>query len=195
MVCVTALRERGGRVDVELDGARWRSVPVDAAARVGLRVGLELDRPRLRELRHELRRADASARALRALRHRDLAAAELDARLERAGFSEAERETTVERLADVGLVDDARLAVARAEALAARGHGDAAIGWDLERRGVGPDEVAAALARLEPERERARRIVAERGSGPATARFLARRGFGEDVLDAAVGTDGSAALG
>ncbi len=109
---------------------------------------------------------------------------------ERAGFSEAERETTVERLADAGLVDDARLAAARAEALAARGHGDAAIRWDLERRGVGPDEVETALARLEPERERARRIVAERGPGPATARFLARRGFDEDAFDKAVGTDG-----
>lgn len=189
MARVTALRERGGKVEVELDGARWRSVPLDAAARVGLRVGLELDRSRLRELRYELRRADAGARALRALRHRDLAVAELDARLERAGFSEAEREATVERLADAGLVDDARLAASRAEALAARGHGDAAIRWDLERRGVRPEEVEAALTRLDPERERAVRIVAERGYGPATARFLARRGFDEDAVDAAVGTD------
>jgi SOS response regulatory protein OraA/RecX len=187
---VTALRERGGRVEVELDGARWRSVPLDAAARVGLRVGLELDRLRLRELRHELRRADAGARALRALRHRDLATAELDARLERAGFSEAERGTTVARLADAGLVDDARLAAARAEILAARGQGDAAIRWDLERRGIAPDEVEAALALLEPERERAFRIVTERGSGPATARFLARRGFDEDAVEGALGTDG-----
>ena len=157
---------------------------------MGLSVGLELDRPRLRELRRELRRADARGRALRALRHRDLAAAELEARLGRAGFSEEEREATVERLTDVGLVDDARLAATRAEALAARGQGDAAIRWDLERRGVGADEVEAALARLEPERERARRIVAQRGPGPVTARFLARRGFDEDSVTAAVGTDG-----
>lgn len=189
MARVTALHERRGRVEVELDGARWRSVPLDAAARVGLRVGLELDRPRLRELRRELRRADAGARALRALRHRDLAAAELDARLGRAGFTEQERGATVERLEGAGLVDDARLAVARAEALAARGHGDAAIRWDLERRGVGSDALEDALARLEPERERALRIVAERGSGQATARFLVRRGFDEDAVDAAVGTD------
>ena len=189
MARVTALRERGGKVEVELDGARWRSVSVDAAARVGLWVGLELDRPRLRaglclpELTPQL------AQALRALRHRDLAAAELDDRLGRAGFSEEERGATVGRLADVGLVDDERLAVSRAEALAARGQGDAAIRWDLERRGVGPDEVEAALAQLEPEHERALRIVAERGPGPATARLLARRGFEEDAVSAAVGTD------
>jgi SOS response regulatory protein OraA/RecX len=96
----------------------------------------------------------------------------------------------VARLADAGLVDDARLAAARAETLAARGQGDAAIRWDLERRGIAPDEVEAAVARLEPERERAFRIVAERGSGPATARFLARRGFDEDAVDGALGTDG-----
>lgn len=186
---VTALRERRGTIEVELDGARWRSVPVDAAARVGLRVGLELDRARLRELRRELRQAEARARALRALRHRDLAAAELDSRLGRAGFSEEERGATIGRLGDVGLVDDSRLATARAETLAARGQGDAAIRWDLERRGVGSDEVEAALAGLEPERERAVRIVAERGTGPATARFLARRGFEEDAVTAAAGTD------
>ena len=190
MVRVTALRERGKRVDVELDGAAWRTVPLDAAAHAGLRVGLELDRPRIRELRRALRRANASARALRALRARDLAASELDARLARAGFTTAERAEAVARLERTGLVDDTGLALRRAAALAERGHGDAAIRWDLDRRGVAPEHVEAAVAALAPERERAQEIVAARGRGAATARYLARRGFDAETVDGAVGTDG-----
>ncbi len=43
-----------------------------------------------------------------------------------------------------------------------------------------------ALAELEPERDRAARIIVEtQGGGPATARYLARRGFDEDTVEAA----------
>lgn len=189
MAVVTGLRERGQRVDVEVDGARWRTVPVEAAAHVGLRVGLELDRPRLRQLRRELRQSAAGSRAVRALRARDLAVAELDRRLERAGFTGGERAAAVERLERAGLVDDRRVAVARASALAARGRGDAAIRWDLEQRGVAEELVREALDGLEPERERAAAIVAARGRGPSTARLLARRGFGEDAVETASGAE------
>ena len=61
---VTALRpERRGRIAVELDGERWRTVPEDVAATAGLFVGRELDRPALRELRRALRRSEALASA------------------------------------------------------------------------------------------------------------------------------------
>jgi SOS response regulatory protein OraA/RecX len=82
-------------------------------------------------------------------------------------------------------VDDERFAHGRAAALAARGLGDAAIRYDLERERVDSELVENALASLPPERERAGRIVESRGPGPATARFLARRGFGEEVVEAA----------
>ena len=51
MAVVTALRERPrGRVDVELDGAPWRTLPADAVVRSGLLVGRALDRPTARTL-------------------------------------------------------------------------------------------------------------------------------------------------
>jgi hypothetical protein len=51
---VTALRPaRPGRVLVELDGERWRTIPLDVAARSGLTLGLELDRERLQTLSRE----------------------------------------------------------------------------------------------------------------------------------------------
>ena len=126
---------------------------------------------------------DAVETALRALRFRNRSAAELDARLAQRGVSAAEREEALETLERIGYVDDGRFALLRAEQLAGRGSGDALIRHDLEQRGVAPAQVEAALEALEPERERAARIVARRGSGPKTARYLASRGFGEESVE------------
>ncbi len=124
--------------------------------------------------------------ALRALRHRDRSAAELDVRLERRGVGAVEREQALETLERIGYVDDERLARTRAEQLAARGSGDALIRHDLEGRGIAVEEIEAALGALEPERERAARIVVARGRSVKTARYLASRGFDADALEAVV---------
>jgi regulatory protein len=189
MPVVTGLRElRGGRrVAVELDGARWRTIPVEVVVRVRLGVGEELERPRLRELARELRRARAVETALRAVSRREQSAAELDLRLQRRGFAPGLREETLNRLEHVGLVDDERYAMRRAESLSERGQGDEAIRWRLERDGVAAEIAAKAIVSLPPERERARLLVAARGSGLGTARELARRGFGEDAVEEALG--------
>jgi SOS response regulatory protein OraA/RecX len=187
---VTGLREdRRGRVAVELDGSPWRTFPADVVVRAGISRGRALDRPALRQLRRELRRAEALAVAGRALRARDLSARELALRLEQRAVSPSAAEESLAVLSAAGLVDDARLAENRAESLAGRGYGNAAIRHDLERRGVGADLVEAALGGLEPEAERAGRIVARRGTGAGTARYLAGKGFGEEVLEQAAGGD------
>jgi regulatory protein len=187
---VTALRAGGrDRVDVELDGAAWRTLPLEAVVRAGLTVGAPLDRVRARELARTSRRIRAFGTAGRALRRRDLSKEALDGRLERAGVAAADRRETLAALERAGIVDDERYAVGRAQALAQRGYGDAAIRWQLEQQGIQRAVVDAAVAELEPEAERAARIVAARGSSPSVARLLARRGFDaavvEDVLDRA----------
>lgn len=189
MPVVTALRERRGKrtVDVELDGAPWRALPLDVVVRASLREGLVLDRPRLRELRRELRRAEALGTAVHALRQRDLPRARLEARLAERGVAAEPAAEAVDALARAGYVDDQRFALGRAQALAARSLGDEAIRWDLERQGL-PDALAGeAIAALEPEGRRAQRIAASRGATLATARFLARKGFSEDSLELALG--------
>jgi regulatory protein len=185
---VTGLREQpGGRVAVAVDGAPWRVLPADAVVRAGLLVGIELDRLRLRALRRELRRSEALGVAMRALRRRDYSAGALDARLSRAGVDEPERRDALGTLERAGLVDDDRFAVDRAAALSRRGYGDEAIRWDLKRQGVSPEVAETALAELEPEGDRAAAIVDRRGRGPAVAAYLARRGFGEDAVEHAIG--------
>ncbi len=188
MPVVSGLRELpSGRVAVELDGARWRTVPAGVLVRVRLGVGEELDRPRARELARELRRARAIDTALRAVSRREQSTAELDRRLRQRGFAPGLREETLNRLEHVGLVDDERYAMRRAESLSERGQGDEAILWRLERDGVARETAAKAVAALPPERQRARLVVAAQGTGVRTARELARRGFGEDAVEEALG--------
>jgi SOS response regulatory protein OraA/RecX len=190
MPTVTALRDdRRGRVAVELDNAPWRLLPVDVVVRAGLSEGLALDRPALRLLRRELRRAEALAIAARALRARDLSEERLAQRLARAAVAPATAAESLQLLGRAGIVDDARFARRRAEALVERGHGDAAIEHDLERQGLAGEAVTAALEELPDELERARRLVERRGRGPKTARYLASKGFGEEAIEAAGGTE------
>jgi regulatory protein len=181
--------ERRGRVAVELDGLPWRTLPVDVVARAGLAEGRTLDRPTLRLLRNELRRAEALAVAGRALRRQDLSELGIAERLARASVAPAALAESLAVLSRAGLVDDARFARTRAGSLAERGYGDAAIRHDLERHGVAPEPIQEALESLEAERERARRLVERRGPGARTARYLASKGFGEEALEAAAGAD------
>lgn len=185
---VTALTSdrAGSRALVELDGVVWRRIPLEVAVRTGLAVGAELGRAELRGLRRELRRAEALDLAARALRHQDRSRATLQARLAAAGIPPWAREQALEILERAGVVDDRRFAGTRAAGLAARGSGDALIRADLLDAGVGEDDVDRAIYELEAERERAARVVAARGESAATARWLARRGFGEDAIEAAL---------
>jgi regulatory protein len=187
---VTALRpdRTGSHVLVELDGAPWRRIPVEVAVRVGLATYAELGRAELRRLRRELRRGEAIDTAVRALRQRDRSRAALRARLVGAGIAPWACEQALETLARAGIVDDERFARGRARALADRGSGDALIQADLLAAGVSEPEVMRTIRELEPESERAIRLTAARGASVATARWLARRGFGEEAIEAALPT-------
>jgi SOS response regulatory protein OraA/RecX len=183
---VTGLRRlRPGRVLVELDGTDWRVLPDEAVLGGGLRLGLELDRPRLRELARLLRRDRALAVADRALRRRDLSEERLAERLRRSGAAPAATGEAVTALRRAGLLDDERFALGRARSLADRHWGDAAVSHQLEAEGVGRELVGHAVGSLEAESERARRVVAARGGGPRTARYLAARGFNAESIEAA----------
>jgi SOS response regulatory protein OraA/RecX len=184
MRVITALRERPrGRVEVDLDGRSWRIVPADAVVRAGLAVGRALDRETARDLARELRRSEALSVALRALRHRDHSRSRLEARLAERGTSTATVEDALETLERAGLVDDARVGTARAEQLAGRGFGDAAIRFALEGEGLAAEVVDGALAILDPEPERARRLLDARGRTPKTVRWLAAKGFDAATLE------------
>jgi len=186
MARVTALHSaRGDRVRVELDGAPWRTLPAAALVSARLTVGVELNRARARELVQAIRRAEALGAATRALARRDRSVVGLAEYLARRGVARKERADAVERLGDLGYLDDARFAVGRARSLAERGYGDDAVRFELEREGVAPDQIEAAVAGLAGERERALAVLRGSRTPLAGIRKLAAKGFSADSIEAA----------
>ena len=186
MARVTALHpERRDRVRVELDGAPWRTLPAAAVVSARLTVGTDLDRLRARELAQAIRRAEALGAATRALARRDRSVVGLADYLARRGVGRKERAETVDRLADIGYLDDARFALGRARSLAERGYGDDAVRFELEREGVAADRIDAAVAGLAAERERALSVLRGSRSALAGIRKLAAKGFSADSIEAA----------
>ncbi len=126
--------------------------------------------------------------AAKALQHRDRSRSQIDERLARAGVEDESRADALAALERIGYLDDARFAGQRAASLADRGYGDEAISALLTADGVTAAVAAAAVGALRPEAERAAEIVAKLGGpSPQTAARLARKGFGEDAVEAAAG--------
>lgn len=126
--------------------------------------------------------------AVAALGRRDLSTGALARRLLSAGADAETARETLDWLVAVGYVDDARLARTRAVALAGKGYGNAAIAARLEQEELGQVAREIAVAELEPEEERARRTGCQTAwDGPkALAALLARRGFCDDSIEAAL---------
>ena len=119
---------------------------------------------------------------MRVLRYADVSRRKLDERLQRRGAGETARRDALEALERAGLVDDARVAVSRAESLASRGYGDAAIRFALEGEEIEPALVADALGALAPERERAEQLLGADRRDPKAIRRLAAKGFDAETL-------------
>ncbi|MEX2464997.1 MAG: RecX family transcriptional regulator [Gaiellaceae bacterium] len=148
---------------------------------------MELDRPLLRRLRHELQHADALHRAGRALARRPLSEQRLEERLERQGLAPDARRNAVTRLKASGLVDDAKLARGRADSLAGRGWGNSAIAARLAADGFAESAARGAIETLEPEMERAVALVVNVPDRRKAWALLARRGFAPDSVETAIG--------
>ncbi len=131
----------------------------------------------------EISAFDAAARALR---HRDRSTSQVESYLAERGYAADDVRGALEAMLRTGLLDDARYAENRARSLAERGAGDSYIRHDLDQAGVGEDDINCALAALEPERDRAERILGRRGASARTARYLAGKGFSDDVVRGAV---------
>ena len=179
-------RARPGHVELELDGRPWRTVPDDVVVRCRLHAGIELDRERLRELRRELRRAEALLTAGRVLARRDVSTRRLGEQLARAHVSREAADGTIDRLAELGVLDDRRLAARRASTLAARGWGDAAILVHLEGEGIGEEQAREAVGALAPEVERAAALASREPNVRRAGAFLVRRGFSDESVEHAL---------
>jgi SOS response regulatory protein OraA/RecX len=154
--------------------------------RCGLRADVPLDRTLARSLARELRLERALGTAVRTLRARPVSEQRLRERLRSRGVRADAEEAALGTLTEAGFIDDLRLARGRAVALAERGWGDAAIEARLADEGLPAALVASAVADLEPEAERAAKLIAGLALPKAWV-FLQRRGFDHDTFEAVLG--------
>lgn len=200
---VTALKPQQRnpkRISVFLDGAFAFGVHRETVERLGLAVGREVNRAELDRLLREEELRKCRDYALLLLSYRARTRAELEQRLVRKGFAPDIAQTTIERLKELKLVDDARFAQGFAQDRITIGHkGKWRVRAELMKRGVGRQEIEAALKTAPDETEAARELVelyAKRYARlePEVRRrrlfaLLSRRGFSLDTIRQVTGED------
>ena len=141
--------------------------------------------------------------AMRLLARREHSRAELRGKLVGRGFENDSVEELLQGLEDQDLLSDERFAMSLIASRAETGYGPKRIDLELRNRGVSEELAREALAKAEVDwEERVTDQVARKfGSDPAQtfpewarrARYLERRGFGQDAIRLAIGNFGRSA--
>jgi regulatory protein len=189
---------RPDAVRIEIDGTRFGAVPQDLVSREGLGVGRAID-PELQErLAHAADIEAAFRTVLRALEMRSYARGDLGRKLQRKGHPRPAVEAALDRVAQLGLLDDGAFAQTYVETRAVRGRGPSRLTRDLLSMGVERGLIDRALAAHWPEGSDqssvplalAQKRAAQLGSLPRQTKrrrlvaYLARRGFtGREVTE------------
>lgn len=120
-----------------VDGETVGAVSVEAIASLRLQVGCAIDADALEALRGAVRAAACHDRALDALARRGRARGELARWLRDREFSAAEIDPVLDRLTELGLLDDRAFARGFVQSrMAGRAFGPRRVAADLARRGV-----------------------------------------------------------
>jgi len=187
---VTGIRERQGRARVFVEGELWAEIDAGVAAERGLYKGATLSDGELEEARIAGERALAMGRALNLLGYRARSEGEIRDRLRRREFGEETIQSVVDRLRELGYVDDEEFArnVARQRA---RKYGPRRVTADLRKSGVNPETAQRAVeeefadhSELDDALSAASRRYNTGGSDAEARRvygFLTRRGYSADV--------------
>ena len=135
--------------------------------------------------------------AMRLLARREHSRAELRGKLVGRGFENDSVEELLQGLEDQDLLSDQRFAMSLIASRAETGYGPNRIGLELRNRGVSEELAREALAKAEVDwgQQVTDQAVRKFGSDPAQtfpewarrARYLERRGFGQDAIRLAIG--------
>jgi SOS response regulatory protein OraA/RecX len=171
---------RGETATVRLSDGSSLIVPLEIAAGEGLSTGAALDDERLQSLRSRSEFVLARSRALSLLSRSAHTRRGLARKLEARGFGPEAVKAAVDRMAELGYLDDRAFALDWARArIAGRAEGWKAVYRGLLRRGVPRStagEAAAEVCSDEAELEMARRLAGDLSPRAAASR-LAARGF------------------
>ena len=137
----------------------------------------------------------AKERALAMLDRRDYSRAELLKKLAEKGVEETEAAEAVERLAELGFVDDARYAPIIVRHYAAKGYGPQRVRQELQKRGIPKDLWDEAMEQMPAQDDTVDRLLRSKLKSESPDRaelkkaqdFLLRKGYGWDEIKAALG--------
>lgn len=144
--------------------------------------------------RREVMKVTAKERALAMLNRRDYSRAELLRRLVEKGEDEAAAAEAVERLAELGFVDDARYAPLIVRHYAAKGYGAQRVRMELQKRGIPRELWDAATEEMPVQDDAIDRLLRAKLKSDAPDRAelkratdaLLRKGYGWDEIKSAV---------
>lgn len=191
---ITDLKQtKAGRVSVFIDGGFVSSIDATTFFEYGLRVNDEIDEERLNEMLSLSKRRKANGKAIDLLSYRDHSAFELKRKLLRTN-GEEDADAAVERMKELGMVDDKQFAARYADELSnARLYGGMKVKQELIKKGLSREDVDAAMSTLPDQRELIRTLIEGKFSQYNTAesrdkliRKLLSRGFAWDDVRAVV---------
>jgi regulatory protein len=188
------------RVSVFLDGDFLFGLSTETVGALGLHVGREVDRADLDRIAFEEQLHAARQYAFLLLSYKARTTSELKQRLGRKGFSPDIVSRTLERLAELKMVDDAGFARRFAEDRITIGHkGKWRVRGELLKRGIDRKQIDAAMAEAPDEVAAAKEVAAKylsrnRRLEPDVLKrrlyaLLARRGFSPDTIRQATNID------
>lgn len=188
---ITGVRERRDRARIFVDGEFWAEIDLVTMLGCGLREGVEFSSVELHEARVAGERSLAMGRALNLLGYRARSTREIRDRLRRSEYAEETIDNIVERLEELGYLDDMEYArtVARNKS---RKYGPRRIYGDLRKDGLNEatawevvEEEFAGRSEVEEAFDAASRRYNSHEVSVAQARrvygFLMRRGYSAAV--------------
>ena len=192
MPVITGVKERRGRTKVFVDGEFWAELDSGFVADRGFYEGTALSHEELAEARVAGERPLAMSRALHSLAFRARSAHELRERLARAGYAGQTVSEVLDRLGELGYLDDEEFARNAARDKARKRYGPRRIYGELRQAGVDQEvaqevveEEFAGRSELEEARAAVRRRYNTGERSVAQARrvhgFLMRRGYSAGV--------------
>ena len=185
---ITAIRTRDDlRLAIDLDGKAWIVLDALTAARLGRDEGRDVHPDVVAAAEAEATRERALLRGAKLVGRRSHARGELEQRLARREGDDAARDA-VDRLSELGAVDDERHAANLVEHRLGKGWGPARIEHDLAMAGVDEELIRTTLVGLDDDQIDAAAHVALGGrNGIEGWQRLSARGFDESVAERLLG--------
>ncbi|MCL2675871.1 MAG: RecX family transcriptional regulator [Firmicutes bacterium] len=193
MVTITALtvqKNNKNRANLFLDGEFFCGLDLTAAVGAGLKVGVEINEERLKEVVYESEYASALGRALKYLEIKACSERRIREYLVEKGHGGDVVEAAVARLLELGYLDDMAVATEYVKANGGK-YGNGLLRLKLRERGIRSEVIAAVLPNGEDEAETARSVTENYlGSHPLDRQklynYLLSKGFSGETIAVAL---------